>query len=249
MNETIKTQLNHRTIRKFTNEEVKDEDFKLMLEAANHAPTSVGLQRYSIIRIKNQKIKDRLAIIGGQDYMKDARELLIFIVDLYRNARIGTEKGEDISLFNSIDLFFQGVSDSFIACQNLALAAESLGYGTNYFGNIYNGIDEVIKILKLPKLTFPAIGLGIGIPDQNPQLKPRMPLDKKVFTNEYKIFDSYLDELKDYDNVMRTYYDLREANKRVDYFTSQVVTQSKKMPPNRKKLIKSIQKQGFDLHL
>lgn len=245
MNETIKIQLNHRTIRKFKKEKVKEKDLKKMLMAANQAPSANGLQRSSIIRISDQKIKDKLALIGGQDYMKDSTELLVFIADLYRNARIGLEKGEEINLFNSIDLFFQAMADSYLQAQNLVLAAESLGYGTNYFGNIFNNIDEVIKILNLPKLTFPVIALGLGFPDQNPQLKPRITIEKKVFENSYKIFDNYLDEFKNYDELMQNYYDLRNPEKPMDAFTSQVINQAKKIPVKRKSILDSLKKQGF----
>ena len=50
--------------------------------------------------------------------------------------------------------------------------------------------------------------------------------------NDYSDFingvDSKEDNLKEYDNIMQTYYDLRDANRRVDSYTNQVITQSKK---------------------
>ena len=144
-------------------------------------------------------------------------------------------------------MLFQSIGDSYIACQNLVVAVESLGYGTNYFGNIFNDIDKVIEILKLPKLTFPVIALGIGIIDQNPQVKPRMNLENKVFDNSYKIYDDYLETFKEYDNIMQTYYDLRDANRRVDSYTNQVITQAKKSFIERKDILKSIENQGFIL--
>lgn len=247
MNETINLLMKHRTIRKFTKDKIRDEDLKMMLEASNRAPSANGLQKYSIIHVTDKNIKDKLSQIGKQSYMKDATELFIFIADLFRNAQIAKEKREDESLFTSFEMLFQSIGDSYIACQNLVVAAESLGYGTNYFGNIFNDIDKVIEILKLPKLTFPVIALGIGIIDQNPQVKPRMNLENKVFDNSYKIYDDYLETFKEYDNIMQTYYDLRDANRRVDSYTNQVITQAKKSFIERKDILKSIEKQGFIL--
>lgn len=247
MNETINLLMKHRTIRKFTKDKIRDEDLKMMLEASNRAPSANGLQKYSIIHVTDKNIKDKLSQIGKQSYMKDATELFIFIADLFRNAQIAKEKGEDESLFTCFEMLFQSIGDSYIACQNLVVAAESLGYGTNYFGNIFNDIDKVIEILKLPKLTFPVIALGIGIIDQNPQVKPRMNLENKVFDNSYKIYDDYLETFKEYDNIMQTYYDLRDANRRVDSYTNQVITQAKKSFIERKDILKSIEKQGFIL--
>ena len=247
MNETINLLMKHRTIRKFTKDKIRDEDLKMMLEASNRAPSANGLQKYSIIHVTDKNIKDKLSQIGKQSYMKDATELFIFIADLFRNAQIAKEKGENESLFTSFEMLFQSIGDCYIACQNLVVAAESLGYGTNYFGNIFNDIDKVIEILKLPKLTFPVIALGIGIIDQNPQVKPRMNLENKVFDNSYKIYDDYLETFKEYDNIMQTYYDLRDANRRVDSDTNQVITQAKKSFIERKDILKSIEKQGFIL--
>src|SRR5699024_5190710 len=39
-----------------------------------------------------------------------------------------------------------------------------------------NDPQKIIEVLNLPKMTFPVLGLQIGIPDQEPQLKPRLPL-------------------------------------------------------------------------
>ena len=56
--------------------------------------------------------------------------------------------------------------------QNLVTAAESVVLGTVYLGSILNDSEKICELLKLPELTFPVIGLGIGYPNQNPQLKP-----------------------------------------------------------------------------
>ena len=118
MNETINLLMKHRTIRKFTKDKIRDEDLKMMLEASNRAPSANGLQKYSIIHVTDKNIKDKLSQIGKQSYMKDATELFIFIADLFRNAQIAKEKGEDESLFTSFEMLFQSIGDSYIACQN-----------------------------------------------------------------------------------------------------------------------------------
>ncbi|MFS8541393.1 MAG: nitroreductase family protein [Tissierellales bacterium] len=148
-----------------------------------------------------------------------------------------------------MDQFFASFTDACITAQNVVNAAESLGLGTVYLGSILNDAEKICEILKLPELTFPVVGLGIGYPNQNPQLKPRMDMKYRVFENEYVSFDNYLDELKDYDEEMRTYYDLRMANRRVDSFTNQVVKRLKNPIPKRQEILKAIRKQGFDFKL
>ncbi|MDD7305252.1 MAG: NADPH-dependent oxidoreductase [Peptoniphilaceae bacterium] len=245
MNETIKIQLNHRTIREFKNQPLPKEDLEKLHDVINMTASSNGMQNYSVIRVTDQNIKNELAEIGLQEYMRRAPELLIFIVDLYRNYKIAQEMGKENKIMIGFDKFMQGFTDACLAAQNYVVAAESLGYGTNYYGNIHNDTKKVIDLLKLPKYTFPVVGVGIGIPNQKPQLKPRMPFELKMFDNGYKKFDSYLEAIKDYDQVMQTYYDLRDANKRVDSFSKQIVKKQASLIANREDVYKAFLDQGF----
>lgn len=131
--------------------------------------------------------------------------------------------------------------------QNVVTAAESMGLGTVYLGSILNDSEKICELLKLPELTFPVIGLGIGYPNQNPQLKPRMDMRLRVFENTYRSFESYLDEIKEYDKEMRTYYDLRDPDRPLDSFSNQVVVRFKQYNPKRQEILNAVRKQGFDL--
>lgn len=244
-NSTIETQLNHRTIRQFKDEKISNEIFTTLMEVANRTATSNGMQAYSIIRVTDPKVKEEISKVCKQEYVADAPELLIFLVDQFRNAQIAQEKGGDATNASDMDRFFQGFTDATIAAQNVVNAAESLELGTVYLGSILNDSEKICELLKLPKLTFPAVGLGIGYPNQNPQLKPRMDNRYKVFENEYMIFDQYVEELQQYDEEMSNYYDLRNANQRVDSFTDQVVQKYNISLPNRRDILKVIAKQGF----
>jgi|GEM_PF-2234081 len=145
------------------------------------------------------------------------------------------------------DRFFSSFTDACLMAQNVVTAAESLGLGTIYLGSILNDTEKMCQLLKLPELTFPVLGLGLGYPNQSPQLKPRMEMRLRVFENAYTFFDSYLDEIKDHDEEMRTYYDLREPEKPVDSFSDQVVSRLKYQNIKRQELLKVARKQGFDL--
>lgn len=248
-NETIKTQLNHRTIREFKDEAVPKEVFNTLMEVVKRTATSNGMQTYSIIRITDQKKKEAIAKVGRQEYIARAPELLIFIVDQYRNAMIAEEKGFKSINNKDMDRFFQGFTDSALAAQNLVVAVESLGLGANYLGSILNDSEKICEILELPQLTFPVVGLSLGYPNQDPQLKPRMDIKLRLFENSYKVFDSYVKELKDYDEEMQTYYDLRDANSRVDSFTDQVARRVENVIDQRQQLVNVIRKQGFELML
>ena len=97
-----------------------------------------------------------------------------------------------------------------------------MGLGGVILGSINNDPAKLVEVLDLPKLTYPVLGLQVGVPDQAPQLKPRLPLEFIAFDNHYPK-DFKASDLKDYDEVVQTYYDLRDANRRIDSFTNQVI--------------------------
>lgn len=248
MNQTIKNQLNHRTIREFTGEKINEETIKTLLEVVNMSASSNGMQNMSIIRVTNPKIKEKLAENGNQAYMARATELWIFIVDLQRNYEIAKELGVENDIMISFDKFIQGFTDAIIAAQNLTIAVESLGLGANYFGNIHNDTKKVIEILKMPKFTYPAVGVGFGVPNQDPQIKPRLDIDLKTFENSYKVYDSYLDLIKNYDEKMTTYYDLRDSGRKSESFSSQIPKKQGSIVKNRNKIFETLIDQGFILN-
>ena len=168
---------------------------------------------------------------------------------VYRNAKIAEEQGYDLPAKNDMDRFFQGFTDGCLAAQNMVVALESLGLGTVYLGSIFNNTAEIIKLLELPELTFPIVGLGFGYPAEDPALKPRMALDLKVFENTYHRHENYLDLIKDYDQVMRTYYDLRDQTKALPAFSEQIVQRYENANPLRAALLQFVQQQGFDLNV
>ena len=249
MNQTIKSQLNHRTIREFTDEKIDETTISTLLDVVNMSASSNGMQNMSVIRITDPKIKERLAENGNQEYMARATELWIFIVDLNRNYQIAKEMGTENDNIISFDKFIQGFTDAIIAAQNLTVAVESLGLGANYFGNIHNDTKNVIELLKMPKLTYPAVGVGFGVPNQNPKIKPRLDIKLKTYENSYKTYDSYLDMIKNYDQEMTTYYDLRDSGRKSESFSSQISKKQGTSIKNRNKMFETLKEQEFILNI
>ena len=69
MNETIQTQLNHRTIRAFKDQPLTKEEVDLLVEVAQRTSTSMYLQAYSIISVTDPELKKALAAVSGQPYV------------------------------------------------------------------------------------------------------------------------------------------------------------------------------------
>lgn len=246
MNETINHQLNHRTIRFFKEQPVDEEVVQEVLNVFQRTATSVGMQQTTIIRMKDKEKKEVIADIGQQDYIGEAPELFIFIADCHRNYQIARTKGLGEKP-PAMDKYFQAVADTYLAAQNTANALESLGLGVNFIGNILNDSQRLIKLLELPQYTMPVLGLSFGHPDDNPELKPRIPVKYRVGVDSYPMYDNYLKELEDYDQEMTTYYDTRQNNKRSDSFSNQVLNYFDNNNLMRDKILLDIEKQGFVL--
>ena len=249
MNDTIAKQLDHRTIREFKNEPIPQETIALLMEVARRTATSSNTQAVSIIHITDPKIKHQISAISNQEYVARAPLLLIFIVDQYRNHQIALEQGVISNGAAGMDGFFQSYTDACLMAQNVVTAAESMDYGTLFLGSILNDSAALTKLLDLPQLTFPVLGLAIGIPNQNPDLKPRMPMALRLFENRYVRFDHYLAQLKEYDELMQSYYDLRDTNRRVDSFSLQVAKKAVNPSLRRAEIMNIIRAQGFDFKL
>jgi nitroreductase len=246
MNETISQLLNHRSIRSFTDQSIPEEQVDVLIRAAQHASTSNFFQQYSIIGVTDPDKKKALATIGRQHYIAEADRLFVLVIDMHRNARIAQAKGKPIDLLGSTDFFFRAFSDTVLAAQNLVVAAESLGLGAVFLGSVLNDPQAVIDLLKLPKLTFPAFGIAVGYPNQSPQLKPRLPEEAVYCENEYRPLEKPLEFLGDYDHEVNQYYDLRDANRRVDTFTDQIAkAMTKTQSENKKHMMATLKNQGF----
>ena len=78
--------------------------------------------------------------------------------------------------------------DAVIACQNAIVAAQSLGIGSCYIGDIIENHDDLVKLLDLPNHVVPACMAVFGYPAEN-ELKVNKPnrvdLKYTVFENKY----------------------------------------------------------------
>lgn len=246
MNEVINLQLNHKSIRKFKSKEIPQDIINTLVDVARHTATSNFMQSYSIICLKSPEKKAKLATICNQPYVAEASHVFIFVADQYRNQQIAKENNQETSVLNNMDRYMVAMTDAILAAQNVNLAAESLDLGTVFLGSILNDNQEVIDLLNLPELTFAVLGLAIGYKDQEPQLKPRLPKDMIFFEEEYQVIDNYTDKLKDYDELVTSYYDLRNANQRIDSFTHQITDGMNRKPEKRLKIKSDLENQGFN---
>lgn len=77
--------MKHKSIRKFKDKEVDKETLDIIIKCGQRAPTSNNLQAYTIIYVKDNNKKEKLAqISGGQKWVVEAPVVLLFCADLNR---------------------------------------------------------------------------------------------------------------------------------------------------------------------
>ena len=242
MSSVIDLLKSHRSIRKFTGEAIDPEILNEIFLAGQAAATSSFLQGSTIIRVTNERTRETLAeLAGNQPYVRSAAEFMVFCADLKRAGNYCREYDKPFE-GDYTEHFIIATVDVALMAQSLVTAAESVGLGICYIGGIRNNPIDVSRLLKLPKGVYPVFGLCLGYPDQNPEIKPRLPLSV-IVKNEVYNEDSDQEKIREYDETIREYYRNRTGGGHGISWTEQVATLlSEKSRPHMKQFLEA---QGF----
>lgn len=213
MTPTIELLKAHRSIRQFQDRPIAPVLLQEIILAGQAAASSSFLQAATIIRITDPAKRARLAALANhQAYIESAAEFLVFCADMNRAARCCDLHGAAANT-GFTEQFIIATVDAALVAQNIVVAAESAGLGICYIGALRNNPADVSSLLDLPQNTYPVFGLCLGWPDQNPEVKPRLPLDIVLRENSYGGAPD-LDQLADYDATIQRYYQTRTDNKK-----------------------------------
>ena len=242
MSSVIDLLKSHRSIRKFTDKAIDPDVLDDILLAGQAAATSSFLQGSTIIRVKNKGTRESLAkLAGNQPYVETAAEFMVFCADLKRAGNYCKEYGKPFE-GDYTEHFIIATVDVALMAQSLVTAAESVGLGICYIGGIRNNPVDVSKLLELPIGVYPVFGLCLGYPDQDPEIKPRLPLSV-IFKDEVYNERDDQDKIREYDERIHDYYRTRTGGGHGISWTEQVATLlSEKSRPHMKDFL---EKQGF----
>lgn len=242
MSSVIDLLKSHRSIRKFTDQPIAEELFADLLSAGQAAATSSFLQGATVIRIRNPQTRSAIATLaGGQSYVESAAEFMIFCADLKRPGNYCAEYGKSFE-GDYTEHFIIATVDVALMAQSMVAAAESVGLGICYIGGIRNDPAQVAELLQLPRGVYPVFGLCLGYPDQDPEIKPRLPLS--VILKE-EVYNETGDKetIAAYDEEIREYYRTRTGGGHGISWSEQVSTLlSEKARPHMKQFLAD---QGF----
>lgn len=166
MNETLKTILERRSIRKYKQEQIKEKELQAILEAGRFAPSAKNQQpwHFTVIQSKEMLIKIN----------ETCKAILIKAGNKTLQERIKDAKIEDFNmLYNAPTLIIVSgdenavapQNDCSLALENMFLAAESLGIGSCWIHAIklmyseQEGKDFLIREKLIPEGYF-VVGSG-----------------------------------------------------------------------------------------
>jgi nitroreductase/FMN reductase (NADPH)/FMN reductase [NAD(P)H] len=197
VNQVIRQLKERKSVRVFTDRPIPQPEVEAILEAAVNAPTAGNQQLYTIINVTDPQLKEQLAeSCDHQPFIAKAPLVLVFCADCRKWYRAFSEYGCEPRNPGAGDLML-AVSDTNIAAQNAVVAAQSLGIGSCYIGDIMENAEQQRQLLSLPDYVFPAAMLVFGYPTAQQLQRPKPPrsdLRHIVHENGYRDMDA--DELR-----------------------------------------------------
>jgi len=199
MNQTIEIIKTRRSVRSYQDRPVSREVLEEIIECARFAPTALGRQPWHFTVITDGGlIKEIVGEIKKKvKLMLKLKFILRFLYPDLTDKKflsIAKERAyslEDRIFYNAPVLIIvstpkkstHGLKDSFLAAQNIMLAAHSLGLGTCVIGfaEAINKSNKILKKLKLPTLHKVQATLILGYPKVKLDHLPERRKDNSTF--------------------------------------------------------------------
>ena len=189
---------NRTTIRNYSSKIIDNELLNDMLEAAAHAPTTGGMQLYSVIVTENEEMKQRLMPCHfNQPMVAQAPVVLTFCADFNRFVKWCHQRNAEPG-FDNLQSLMSAILDVTIFAQQFNTIAEMQGLGCCYIGTTTYNAQEIAEMLHLPRLVVPIVTLTVGYPDESvrPVTTERLPLRGIVHHETYQDYTAHdIDEI------------------------------------------------------
>jgi FMN reductase (NADPH) len=192
----IDVMLDRRSVTKFKDQDVPKDVLDKILTAGLRAPApggSVqggyrGAQPYSIIVVRDRRRRKQLNEMlceGRKKAIEEAPVVLVFCVDTHRLNRWASLQG-GAGHYKGIGVLWVALRAVYTAAENVLIAAESLGLGSQYVQEIVWQPYQTLDFFRLPKQVLPVAMLIVGYPAERPPLAPSLPLEAVVHHETYK---------------------------------------------------------------
>lgn len=192
-NPTLQALLQRRSVRQYDPTPLTPAEKQAILTATLRAPTAGAMMLYSIIEVSDPAIKDRLVeTCDHQPFIAAAPYLLLFVadyqrwMDLYEAAGCAAraaELGIPPRAPAEGDLVL-ALMDALIAAHTAVVAAEALGIGSCYIGDIIENWEVHRDLFQLPRYTFPAALICFGRPAPIPERRRTGRFDQRFVVHQ-----------------------------------------------------------------
>ncbi|MEW5821323.1 MAG: nitroreductase family protein [Cyanobacteriota bacterium] len=163
----IETIISRRSIRKYTEETVSQEQINDILKAAMYAPSANNQQAWQFIVLDDHSIMDEIPTVHkGAEIIKKAPVAILICAD-----------SEKAAAKDYLPV------DCALSTQNILLAAHSLGLGACWIA-IYPReprIKKLKELCNLPECIMPFAVVAIGHPAEKPETENRFDKNKIHF--------------------------------------------------------------------
>lgn len=200
--------LDRRSIRKYTDEQVSEEDLKLILESARQAPSGENAQPWRFIVVKDQTNKDFLSKVGkggsgrrftGEFLSKQMQKRFEGLLDeekkkaAYKKLTSGNvsafvnEASVDILVLGKKDVW-DAPFDTSAAIENMLLTVTSLGLGACWLVAPCIDIRDEMRMknhFQIPDEYKLYAIIAIGHPAKIANPRPRLPINQLVYDEKF----------------------------------------------------------------
>jgi len=173
-----------RSIRRFTDYYVPDEEILAVIEAARLAQSWANTQVWEFIVVRDREIIQKItsAYSETNPSRKCSNDASALIIACAKTGVSGSKGGHDVTKYPTWFMFDMG-----IAVQNLCLRAHEMGLGTVVVGLMDH--DRCKKVLEIPEGYEVVVAIPIGKPATTPKDgPPRKELKSFVHLDQFGRF-------------------------------------------------------------
>jgi len=174
-----------RSIRRYTTEDVSDDMLRRLFALASRTQTMGNLQLYSVVVTRSKEQKALLAPAHfNQPMVTEAPVVLTICADFNRTTQWARCRKADPGYDNMLS-YQNAATDALLFTQTLCCLMDEEGLGYCFLGTTVYQPQQIIDILRLPRLVMPVATLTVGWPDEDAALSDRLPVDSFVHQETY----------------------------------------------------------------
>ena len=176
-----------RSIRKYTDAPVSEEEIRALLEAATLAPSGKNRQPWRFVVVQGERCAEMVDVMragiaklkalgvntGSSEWTAEIMAKAPATIFIFDDAEL---PDDGIKSFTDLLWYIVDVQSIGAAVQNMLLAATDRGLGTLWICDVFYAYEELCAWLGESRLMVAAV--AVGYPDETPGPRPRKSVDE-----------------------------------------------------------------------